>query len=324
MKSLIAGLAIALLAGSATFAETFQYAIPFNENDAYTKVAAKFAEDIKAATNGEITLELAPNSALVPLPETLDAVADGVVPFAMTVASFTSGTIPAMGFLEMVGGVPEGTPSTADALSQVWGDVSASFEAHGARALWGAPAFAAGMICRDGFLKAPQDWVGKKIRTAGRWQSKQVEAMGAVPVPMAPSELYVALQNGAVDCALLVPTIVKSARLYEVAPYNTNIDLPANVTITIINADVWAKFTDAQKEAISKASAAAIVSAAGDLRAAADDALAVIAEKGKLYALTPEERAVFTERSKPLFDEVTAAVTDEPGKALIGKLASFQ
>jgi TRAP-type transport system periplasmic protein len=323
-KTIVGGLAVAVLMCGIARAQELQYAIAFNQNDGFAKLAAKWAEGVKSISGGKIDIKLALNGALVPLPQTLDAVSDGVVPIGMGAASFTSGTIPALGYVEMVGGLPLEKPTTGEALANIWGDMQALFAKRGVRLLWGAPAFSTGLVCRNGFVKNPEDWKGKKIRTAGRWQSKQVAAMGGTPLPMPPSELYVALQNGVTDCALMTPSIVTSARLYEVAPYYSDFDLPSNVTFTIINADVWNKFSEDQRGAITKLSDKTTQDAAVSMRELATTDLKSLGEKGKVYTLTPRERTALVNVSKPIFKEVAAAAGEGAGKAMTDKLAAYQ
>lgn len=324
MKAYLAGVALAAIAVTSVRAETFQFAGAFNDKDQFTILARDWAEKVKAATNGEVVFEIVPNGALVPLPEALDGISLGVVPSGMVVAAFISGTIPAMGYAEMLDGLPVENPSTGEAMANIWGDVDALFAEHGATALFGAPAFSSGVICRNGFVKSKADWAGKKIRTAGRWQAQQVAAMGAVPMPLPPSELYVALQNGVVDCALMTPSITMSARLYEVAPFYTNTEMAGNITFSIMNKDAWDGLPEAQRAAIRKVSDEMIQTAATTMRESAQNGLKELAKLGQVYELSAEERAEVAAATSPVFDQVSEAVKDGPGAAMIEKLASYR
>lgn len=324
MKAYLAGVALAAMAFTSAQAETFQFSSAFNDKDQFTLLAREWADKVKAATNGEVVFEIVPNGALVPLPEALDGISLGVVPAGMVVAAFISGTIPAMGYAEMLDGLPVENPSTGEALANIWSDVDALFGEHGATALFGAPAFSSGVICRDKFLKGKAEWAGKKIRTAGRWQAQQVAAMGAVPMPLPPSELYVALQNGVVDCALMTPSITMSARLYEVAPYYTNTEMAGNITFSIMNKDAWDKLPEAQRTAIRKVSDEMIQTAATTMRESAQNGLKELAKLGKVYELSADERAEVAASTAPVFDKVKEAVKDGPGAAMIDKLASYR
>lgn len=326
MKIQAAGLAFAAVTSVSTIAgaETLQFSSAFSESDAFTQLVEQWSTAVSDATGGDIDFEVVPNGALVPLPEALDAISFGVVPAGMVVASFTSGTIPALGYTEMLGGLPLDNPPTGEALAAIWPDLDALFAEHGVKALWGSPAFSSGIVCRDGFLETPADWQGLKVRTAGRWQAQQVAALGAVPTPLPPSELYVALQNGVVDCALMTPSITMSARLYEVAPYYTDTNLPGNITISILNLDTWNGFSDEERAAIQQVSDEMLQTAAVAMRDSATAALTELGTLGQVYALTDDERAQLNALTGPVFDTVAASVTEGPGVAMIEALASYR
>lgn len=324
MKVFFAGLAAATVAITSAQAETLQMASPFNDKDQFTVLAQEWAGKVKAATNGGVTFEVVPNGALIPMPETLDAVSHSVVPSGLVAASFLSGTIPALSYVEMLDGLPVENPSTGEALAAIWPDLDALFNQQDVTALWGAPAFSSGVVCREGFLKTKAEWSGKKIRTAGRWQAQQIAAMGAVPMPLPPSEMYVALQNGVVDCALMTPSITMSSRLYEVAPYYTDTGMAGNITIAIMNIDTWKGLTEEQRGAIKKLSDEMIQTASVVMRDSAAAGLEELAKLGKVYHLSTEERAEVAATTSPVFDKSAAEIKDGPGAAMIEKLASYR
>ena len=323
MKPVVLSTALAAILASGAAAQTLQLSAPFTDNDAFVQAAIHWADTIRTQTDGAVDFEVVPNGALVSMAETLDAVSFGVVPAGMFAGSFVSGTIPALGYIELTGSLPLDNPSTGEALAAIWPDLDALFATHETHALWGSPAYNIGFICREGFLTSPDDWTGLRVRTAGRWQSRQVEALGAVPVPLAPSEIYIALQNGVVDCALMIPSITLAARLYEVAPYYTDTGLPANLTVTVINLETWNDFTDDQRAVITAASEAAIQSSATDMRAQALADLETLNGLGQVYTLSADEQTEFVTLTRPVFGEVTQAIGDGPGASLVQTLSSY-
>ncbi|KMW11048.1 sialic acid TRAP transporter substrate-binding protein SiaP [Enterocloster citroniae] len=79
------------------------------------------------------------------------------------------------------------------------------------------------------------------------------EALGANPTPLSFSELYTALQTGAVDAQENpLPTDV-SAAFYEVAPYIAITNHVIDSILPCINTDTWNSMTDAQKAAVTEA-----------------------------------------------------------------------
>lgn len=54
-------------------------------------------------------------------------------------------------------------------------------------------------ISQNQFLKNLDQFKGLKFCTTGRWQAELDKTIGAVPVTLAPGELYLSVQNKTVD-----------------------------------------------------------------------------------------------------------------------------
>lgn len=79
------------------------------------------------------------------------------------------------------------------------------------------------------------------------------EALGANPTPLSFSELYTALQTGAVDAQdNPLPTCI-SAKFYEVAPYFAITNHVVDSVIPCINTDTWNSMSEDQQKAVSEA-----------------------------------------------------------------------
>lgn len=309
---------------SAAWAADMPYALPFNSSNEFSQIGIEWAEAVSNATGGEVNFEPVLNSALVTIPETLDAVTNGVVPAAMGVASAMAGVVPAFGYLEISMSVPLENPSSEDAMAEIFPQIDALLEPQGVKALWIMPGFGGGLACKNGFVKTADEWSGLKIRIAGRWQAKQIEVLGASPVSLPASDVYTALQNGTIDCALLGSTIYLAASLHEVAPYFTDYRLTGNALVTIIGMDVWDGLTEEQQKKVEGVSAETTVNGTRKLREIIEEAAASIDEKADYYAVSDEELAKVVERWDPLYREAISTVTDEAGKKLVNTLYSFK
>ena len=88
------------------------------------------------------------------------------------------------------------------------------------------------------------------------WQNLG-KALGAEPTALAFSELYTALQTGAVEGQdNPLPSDINAA-FYEVAPYFAITNHVVDSILPCINADTWNQLTDAQKLAVKDAIEAA-------------------------------------------------------------------
>jgi TRAP-type transport system periplasmic protein len=322
IAALCAGCALTL-ASSASAQTTLEISVYHNEQDNFGDTMRWWIDEIAARSDGRIIIEPVYNGALAKVTETLDAVRDGVVPMGIGLASFMSGAVPALGYAEMIGGLPASAEDASAAFVEIWPDVTAALEPQGVVPLWGQTAFGTGVICRDGFLESADDWQGQTVRAAGRWQSKQVEAMGASPVPIDTSEIYVALQNGTVNCALMNPTVTAALRLYEVAPYYTNLNLPSNIVTYMINQDTWNDLAEEDRAVIEEVSAEATARAVPYIMEKMDGQITAIEEGGgEVHDATPEAAKAFLDASKPIFEEIGAASGDV-GRSFEEKLSAY-
>lgn len=313
-----------MIMSTATFSQTtLPLAVPFTEADASSGHAATWAADIAERTDGSVIIEPVYNGALVSIPSTLDAVADLVVPMGMTGASYLSGAIPAFGYTELMGGMPSESPLTEDALSQLWPLMEEALVPYGVVPLWGESGGSAGPVCRDGHIAELADWEGVTVRVAGRWQAAQIEALGGLPVQTSFAELYLALQNGTVDCALMVPSLAVSLRLFEVAPYYTNYRIASNIIMTLANAEELARLTDDERAAVRAASVQATQTGSLNLRNVMASALETYAANGgDVLDVTDEQRAAFLDASAEVFEEAVRSAG--PGAELAEALHGFR
>ncbi len=313
----------ALALSAPAYAQTMEITVFHNENDHFGDTMRWWIDEVNTRTDGRVEITPVYNSALAKVTETLDAVSDSVVPMGVALASFMSGVIPAMGYVEMIGGLPSDPEDTSKALSELWPDMTTALDPQDVVPLWGQTAFGTGVICRDKHLLSRDDWAGQTIRAAERWQSKQVEAMGASPVPIDTAEIYIALQNGNVNCALMNPTITSALRLYEVAPYYTNLNLPSNIVTYIINKDSWEAISEEDRAAITEASEEATARGVAYIYGKMEEQLAAIeAGGGNVHTASAEQRQEFIDASMPVFEEVGAA-SGELGQSFQQKLSVY-
>lgn len=107
---------------------------------------------------------------------------------------------------------------------------------------------------RDKEINSYEDMAGLLLRmpNSETWLNLG-EALGANPTPLSFSELYTALQTGAVDAQENpLPTDV-SAKFYEVTKYVAITNHVVDSILPCINTDTWNGMTDAQRAAVTEA-----------------------------------------------------------------------
>lgn len=291
---------------------TLDVAIFHGENDLFNHAYAWWASEVEKQTEGRVKFNPHYRGSLIALPEALPATRDGVVPIATAGPSFMTGELPALGFIEVLGGMPNSPDVSIEVTEKLQPALEAMFKEKGVEFLWMQPGPGVAIACRETHLKTPADWKGKKVRAAGRWQSKQLLKLEASPVALPPAEQYVALQQGTVDCGLFLHNLVLSFRTYEVAPKVTSLGVTVNAVMYLANPAEWARISEEDRETIRGISNEAMRLSTNYLFEQQEKAAEELKTKGAdVYGLNEEERAAFKQAVRPVFDEIEAAAGEQ-------------
>ena len=160
----------------------------------------------------------------------------------------------------------------------------------------------------------PDDLKGIKLRVpGGTWRVKMFKAYGANPTPLAFSEVFVALQTGAMDGQENPLAQIDSARFYEVQKYlsmtghvYTPSYLIAGASFKRLPADVQKVLADTAREVEPVA-----LKMAADL----DNELLDKIKKFKGIAVNEADKDAFIKASQPIYDDFAKEVPE--GKALV-------
>ena len=162
----------------------------------------------------------------------------------------------------------------------------------------------------------PDDLKGIKLRVPkGVWRVKMFQAYGANPTPLGFSEVFVALQTGAMDGQENPLAQIASGHFQEVQKYLSltgHVYTPAYVVAGAswkrLPPDVQKILTDTAKEMQP-----AVYKIAGDL----DAKLLAEIRKNPNIKVNEADKDAFIKASKPIYDEFSKEVPE--GKALIDK-----
>lgn len=155
---------------------------------------------------------------------------------------------------------------------------------------------------RDKEVNAYEDMDGLLLRmpNSEAWLNLGT-ALGANPTPLSFSELYTALQTGAVDAQdNPLPTCI-SAKFYEVAPYFAITNHVIDSVIPCINTDTWNGMTEAQQQAVTEAMEYA--RNANDEARIADEAAAIETLESEGCTVTYPEMKAFKEKVTAYYNE---------------------
>jgi tripartite ATP-independent transporter DctP family solute receptor len=160
----------------------------------------------------------------------------------------------------------------------------------------------------------PEDLQGIKLRVpGGTWRVKMFKAYGANPTPLAFSEVFVALQTGAMDGQENPLAQIDSARFYEVQKYlsmtghvYTPSYLIAGASWNRLPADVQKVLADTAREVEPVA-----LKMAADL----DNKLLDKIKKFQGISVNEADKDAFIKASKPVYDDFAKEVSG--GKELV-------
>jgi tripartite ATP-independent transporter DctP family solute receptor len=152
-------------------------------------------------------------------------------------------------------------------------------------------------------VATPADLEGVRVRTIGQplW-IKTIEAMGAVPTPLAWAEVYPSLQLGVIDGAEAQPSAIRGAKLYEVVSHVTVTEHIYLMSGLLVSAKWLQSLPDDVRKIVMEEAQKA---GAGVLKANVEQADQIFAEiEGKGVKVDRIDTAPFREAVKPVYSEL--------------------
>lgn len=290
---------------TAARAETFEFAVWYSDRDFYADYARLWATEIEKRTEGRVKIKLHFSGALVAAKETVNAVRTGAAGGGTTSASFVAGLARPVAYFEALFWIPGDPKIAIETIHKLQEPTRKLLEQRGLKLMFNFPS--AGLVsnCSNGHIKATTDWKGKKVRSAGRWQGVQLQAVGASAVALDPGEVYVALQQKTVDCILFLANLTLSSKVYEVAPYITYWRDGANSSMYYLNMAQWNKVSPADQKIMLQVSDEVLSAGTVKMAEQQDEALRELERAGaKVYRATPEEVSAMRRAMSPVYAEL--------------------
>ena len=133
-----------------------------------------------------------------------------------------------------------------------------------------------------------------------------MKSLGASPVPMAFTETYTALEQGAIDGMTNPLLNILDSKFDEVSKYLTITNHMYTPQAVVVSKKFWDKLTPAEQKLMREAAQETAVYQRKIARDEAAKVLAEIKRKGMtVFELPPEEIAKLRERSKPVVEKYT-------------------
>lgn len=241
-----AATALTLCLAATAQAETFRMQTFLGANAATTKAFEQMAVDLKAATDGEVDIQVFPSGAVVGPRETMDAIESGLLDGQYTGPTFFAGKDPAMAvFGDTLSAYPETT--TRDAWFTKGGGLELGRKLYAKYGLH--------MICTVYWpqeqipstvpIKSVADFQGIKIRAPGGLPSDLLTRAGASLVNLAPGDAITALETGVLDASDLASIGLNVAfGMHNKAKYSILARHSMPVTEMSVSKAKWDKLSD--------------------------------------------------------------------------------
>jgi len=331
---IIVGLMISIgsiaYAGKKTYTIKFGYITPelTPSENFETAMAYKFRDYVEEKSNGRIKVKLFPAGQLGNFTEMAQSVIMGDVEVAII------NTIPMGSFYKkcMLFGMP-GVFSSMDECNTIlntgWGE---NFNREMGKAL-GVQVLAHYSVGFRHFtnsvkeVKLPQDAKGLTFRVMESPVSiKMVEALGANPVPIPSSEMYLAMQNRVVDGQENPIGAIIQDRTYEVQKYLVLDGHFTSSEMAIMNGDFYNSLPNDLKAIVDEAGKAGMQAAIKTVKDQEVNGIKFLEAKGmKVTTLTDGERAQwFSLMSKPTEAYVRGKLGDKEVDSLLNAIKEYR
>jgi tripartite ATP-independent transporter DctP family solute receptor len=223
-RTLLAGAAAGTLARPALAQGTtvWRFAHPHPTSDSWHKAALRFGELIKERTKGAIDVHIFPNGMLGNDPATISAVRSGVLEIGLTGNPFFTGLAPKLNVLDLPFLFRDRKHAAAVLDGPIGESLRQELEGSNLKALATWDIGWRNLTNNRRPVRAPEDLKGLKIRTTPNpAHIRAFQLLGALPTPMAFTELFTALEVGSVDGQENPVTLILNAKFYEVQKHLT-------------------------------------------------------------------------------------------------------
>jgi tripartite ATP-independent transporter DctP family solute receptor len=296
---------------------TQRYAWPLgtsSPDDTVTQLyAEKFAEEVARLSDGQMKIQVYPNSVVGGDRELLESCKDGDIPFVVQNTAPQVTFMPDIAVFDM--------PMLFDSIAHVRRTVDDAAFLQRISTVYKQAGYELLGFADQGFrvmttnkrVQTLDDFKGQKIRTMENPYHLQFwKQLGANPTPMTFSEVYIGLQQGTIDAQENPYEVIVSNKLYEQQHYvvETN-HLPHLITL-IVSEKFMSRLSDSQKQIIHQAAAIAKDYARQQSDARIASRIRMIEGSGTtIISLSPEMKQEMRRLSEPVYQHIRQQVDAE-------------
>lgn len=255
IKKLLSMACVLALAGTAQAATNWNMSTEQPDNNFLTQNAREFAADIKAATNGELNINVQSNSVLLKRPEVKRGVQQGVVQAGEMLVAAIGNEDP----LFEVDSVPF-LASSFDQSEELWKAtrpfLAERLDKQGIVLVYGSPWPPQGIYTKKP-VEQLSDLAGVRFRAYSPATSRLVSLMGAVPTTVQTPEVPQAFSTGIIDAMLTSPATGVDSQAWDYVKYYYDAQVFIPQSFVIINKRAFQRLPETVQKAVLDAGARA-------------------------------------------------------------------
>ncbi|MBQ6039131.1 MAG: TRAP transporter substrate-binding protein [Bacteroidaceae bacterium] len=293
---------------------TQRYAWPLgtsSPDDTVTQLyAEKFAEEVACLSDGQMKIQVYPNSVVGGDRELLESCKDGDIPFVVQNTAPQVTFMPDIAVFDM--------PMLFDSIAHVRRTVDHPAFLQRISTVYKQAGYELLGFADQGFrvmttnkrVQTLDDFKGQKIRTMENPYHLQFwKQLGANPTPMTFSEVYIGLQQGTIDAQENPYEVIVSNKLYEQQDYVVETNHLPHLISLIVSEKFMSRLSDSQKQIIREAAAIAKDYA----RQQSDERIAsrirmIEASGTTIISLSPEMKQEMRRLSEPVYQHIRQQV----------------
>jgi len=303
-KLVLAVVLVVTVPVSASAQIVLRFAHTIATEDAMHLATVEFAKKVAQRTGNAVQIEVFSGGQLGNDTKILEAVKLGAIDLVMTGNPFFSSFAPEMNVLDL----PYLFRDYEHAYKVVDGPIGAELlravERNGMKGIGSLEIGFRNVTNSKRPVRVPDDMKGLKIRTTPNpAHLLAFRLLGANPVPMAFTEVYLALKTGTVDGQENPITLIQAMKFYEVQKYLSLTQHAYTVANVVMNAKRYAGLTPDQQKALHKALHEAVVGQRKLNREREGAALAQMRAAGMQIEEHPEREAFRKVVAEPATEE---------------------
>ncbi|QTB99168.1 TRAP transporter substrate-binding protein [Alcaligenes sp. SORT26] len=255
IKKLLSMACVLALAGTAQAATNWNMTAEQPDSNFLTQNAREFAADVKAATNGELNINVQSNSVLLKRPEVKRGVQQGVVQVGEMLVAAIGNEDP----LFEVDSVPF-LASSFDQSEKLWKAtrpfLAERLDKQGIVLVYGSPWPPQGIYTKKP-VEQLSDLAGVRFRAYSPATSRLASLMGAVPTTVQTPEVPQAFSTGIIDAMLTSPATGVDSQAWDYVKYYYDAQVFIPQSFVIMNKRAFQRLPENVQKAVLDAGARA-------------------------------------------------------------------